>query len=764
MPWAAAIAALNVILFAGIYAGHEATYFRDILTQYVPTRAWMFGRILAGEIPLWNDRMFGGIPFWGDPVQSVWFPGQWLYLFFARLHPVHALGCLIGVHYLIAHAGFFRLLRALHIRPWIAFVFSAVISCGGPGLSLHWGLQFLYGFSVLGWAAASLVHFRKKPSSRSVIWIVVWTVLMVTSGDVQLASLFGLLSVAVFIKSHGIRSSHSRRFVLAMLLAGLASAAVILPALEISGQSDRVDHLKGFYAYTWSWRPLRFAEWFLPGLFDPRFDGGTPIAFTHAVTGPVPFAGAATYFQRLNPGLCALLLLPMAALLTRERRQLWWLWGGAGVSLLMSLGEPGGLFPLARLMIPGWNQFRYPERFMLPAIISLVTLAAIAADAWMTRSDVPRKTVMATAGAIVSTALATAFMPGAAGLLLQSGEHAIYTNHMRSTGWWVLMITGIATGALLATKISMRLRAGLLATAIAAEIVVLSVPALKTVPLEAFDAPPLAIAPLDHAFKDELPLPRAIFAFQRPKIILPPAELARHQWETSFLNLALLTPHATLGGYGSFWPTRYLEAEKVMDPAAFQLIMGVGAAVGHAEQRFSGHWTCEQPAAESVRLCHPSSMMRRVRVPSNWETISDADILRERLHSLGSDTPQTEYLGVLIDGRAASPVSAAAPAGNASVTVRHWSPERRTFVVHRETEGPVILAENWYPGWTVTVGGHESGLIAANGFQMAAWVPAGEHSVEFVYQPASVRVGILISLAGIAGLLVMYWRTREMPG
>jgi uncharacterized membrane protein YfhO len=57
----------------------------------------------------------------------------------------------------------------------------------------------------------------------------------------------------------------------------------------------------------------------------------------------------------------------------------------------------------------------------------------------------------------------------------------------------------------------------------------------------------------------------------------------------------------------------------------------------------------------------------------------------------------------------------------------------------------LVLTDGYYPGWTVTVDGAAKKLLRANYFFRAVELPAGSHAVEFVYAPASFKLGALIS-------------------
>jgi uncharacterized membrane protein YfhO len=73
--------------------------------------------------------------------------------------------------------------------------------------------------------------------------------------------------------------------------------------------------------------------------------------------------------------------------------------------------------------------------------------------------------------------------------------------------------------------------------------------------------------------------------------------------------------------------------------------------------------------------------------------------------------------------------------------------------VHAARPAQLILDDTYYPGWKATVDGHDAPIHPANVAFRAVSVPAGDHTVRFSYEPASVRIGVLLSLLGIATLI-----------
>ena len=71
-----------------------------------------------------------------------------------------------------------------------------------------------------------------------------------------------------------------------------------------------------------------------------------------------------------------------------------------------------------------------------------------------------------------------------------------------------------------------------------------------------------------------------------------------------------------------------------------------------------------------------------------------------------------------------------------------------------DAAGILVLADSFYPGWNAYVDGKREEILRANLFFRAVALPAGEHIVEFRYEPRSFKIGLVISVTTIFALIV----------
>lgn len=87
--------------------------------------------------------------------------------------------------------------------------------------------------------------------------------------------------------------------------------------------------------------------------------------------------------------------------------------------------------------------------------------------------------------------------------------------------------------------------------------------------------------------------------------------------------------------------------------------------------------------------------------------------------------------------------------------IRDYTPNRIVLDVEGTTPGYLVLADIWFPGWTVTVDGQPQPVYRANYLFRATPVPAGKHEVVFRFEPVSYRIGQQVTLASLGLLAVL---------
>jgi hypothetical protein len=117
----------------------------------------------------------------------------------------------------------------------------------------------------------------------------------------------------------------------------------------------------------------------------------------------------------------------------------------------------------------------------------------------------------------------------------------------------------------------------------------------------------------------------------------------------------------------------------------------------------------------------------------------------------------------LVEGTATLPPDTPLAAGE-TVSINDYAPDRLELRANASVPRILVLSEMDFSGWHATIDGEEVPILRTNYLFRGVVVPPGEHTVEFVYRPASVRNGIVISalaLVVVVGLLAVGRRSRS---
>ena len=81
-------------------------------------------------------------------------------------------------------------------------------------------------------------------------------------------------------------------------------------------------------------------------------------------------------------------------------------------------------------------------------------------------------------------------------------------------------------------------------------------------------------------------------------------------------------------------------------------------------------------------------------------------------------------------------------------------------------DGLLFLSDSYYPGWQAFVDGKEAKVYRANYAFRAVYLPKGNHEVRFVFAPSGLTLGLAVSIAGAALILIGLatgWKWRRLP-
>jgi hypothetical protein len=99
-----------------------------------------------------------------------------------------------------------------------------------------------------------------------------------------------------------------------------------------------------------------------------------------------------------------------------------------------------------------------------------------------------------------------------------------------------------------------------------------------------------------------------------------------------------------------------------------------------------------------------------------------------------------------------------------SVKIVRYENRRVICRAEARSAGYLVLLDTYYPGWNAYVDGAKVEVLRANYAFRAVAVPAGSHTVEFVFRPWSFYWGLGVSLATLfGGVLACSYLIKTIP-
>jgi len=685
-----------------------------------------------GQLPLWTPLILSGMPLASNQLAMLFYPPNLLGLFL----PINAvLNGLFIAHLFWAGAGLYLFMRRGLAASVVASFIAALTFMFSGRLLAHVAAGHASLVGALAWLPWALLCTHLALAERKLLYSFLTGVILALQAtlhtQILIYTAYTLLIYALFELLTAPRQRDvpflSVKFPqsVVLLLVSipltflLVGAMQILPLVEMMGHSNRALSLGEASAFSLSWLTL------LVGLFLPTSRGGHEMVI---YLGLVPLSLALLAWRR------------------REDPRVLFFVGLAVFSLLFALGSHTPLFGLCYYLLPGFRWLRTPARVWFLLALATAILAGCGFDVLTTREWSSRARRRLTLGGIYA-----AFSC----LLLGAGFIVIYGQASRAIVGLALL--PIASLVLIILTVQGKLnRQGL----------ALTTTLLLLVDLWSFDHPLLLFQSLEQAFAPQrevaeyLASQEGLFRVYSPSYSLPQHLAARsglqlvdgaepvHLWRYDrFMALAGgypfpgfsvtvppfppdqdlaqahrdTRPNLTLLGLLN---ARFLAAEFPMDYEDLTLLK----VMGHTH------------VYENERALPRAFVVGQVKVISDEEKIlSELTLFDPKKLAILEEKP-----GWSLDD----------PSFFREAEVTFYSPNKIVVQANLSTPGLLVLSELWYPGWRAYDNGQEVKIHRANYLLRSVYLEAGRHTIEFVYDPLSIKAGRWVSAGAVLGLVV----------
>jgi hypothetical protein len=775
LPFALLILVL-IALFHRLLNG-ETLFWGLPTLQFYPWRQFAFTEIGAGRLPSWNPYVGAGAPLLANEQTAVFYPPNWLFLL---LPDPQAMSWIAVLHVIWAGVGMWLFAGALGLPTFGRGISTLSYALSGYVIARLSSFPTADAVAWIPWVFWLVHRVILERKARDVGWLALAFAMQLLAGHAQTA-LYSSVGVGLYalwgaMSQQRRDPARVRIYGLAMIGVGMAlgaavAAVQIVPTAEYLRESQRSGGLDYKTLTNLSYHPLRLFTLFSPNFFGTPADGSylaKGIYFEDAAyIGFIPMVSALAavigWFRKrkLPDEHPTFTSVPFWALL-------------ALVALIVAFGRYTPIFRVLYDHVPTFDAFREPVRWLVLTVFSLSVLAGIGTGHWGRGKWVVFWSRLAAAGggALVIMALVALHV-----MHLDSENLRVLAEGMLVLGCWItvaglLTLTQPLDPAISPSPLSPLLWRVTVLIVVALDLAWMANGLNPTVPTEIFDIhKDTSVAGRTYWFdqyqhdvtfgseesEDEL-------AAQGKQLIVgyfdvTDYRIATQNWRalraSGLPNINMLDRVPSLSNNDPLLPSgysQYIDMIEELGAGAGPLLQA--ANVTQVYGTVPDGWQGENPAVAP----YVDEVTSAWLVPETLWLDSD-DAIQAALRDPDWDPMQT----VTLSG---GDENTSATSGGGTVTLIESSPTERRYQVKADSAEYLVIAETWYPGWTVTVNGQTGELYRANLTFQAVAVPAGENEVTLHYTPNHWKSGVFITTLSllIALALIVAARLKRLSG
>ena len=702
----------------------------------------------AGHIPVWNSYVGAGRPLGAQQAAQL-FPTNW---------PSYVLGFWrsivvdFALTLVLAALGTYAFCRRLRLRPGPAIFAALAFAFGNPFVPFL-GHGHTKTYLMLPVALMAIDRLAERISAIDIALLGVALGIAFYGGHPESWAIAGLLAAAyavfklIIARRRGLPRAAQVRAAAAMLggalLAGCVGALSLLPLLELFTHSIHLD------------RAVTSAEsikHLAVGAVAPEFWGRhDKHVFIHESISDI----ASIYQGRPYLGVLPL-VFSVCTVGLRRRPERWFFVGVAVVSLMALMLHP---VRVVAHEIPGLSRVSLHE-LVWPLSFSGAIVSGFGLQ-WCLEASHSGKRRLLIGCAAFATAAALALVASRPQMLASAGDAVQQFPTLRKTTtsadaaalgatlrFAVLAAIGVGVGAIALLRFrSPRAFVAICIAATAADLVTLGRGFFATADL-AVAHPPLP--PSIARVRDAGPDARLIgvgAAFEANLSDYYGVLDARVQDLPEVERYTRL--FSGLGGFAEpgFGRTSVVAGSpsvaRVSDVFAARYVLDGGGSRPPAGMR-------SVYARPGERLMENRDAFPRAWVAYGWQRASG---FGPALHVAVTSAPAKLLRTPVIEGAG---TSSSRPPPPTPATILHATDTSVRVAVNAHRPGYLVLDDTYYPGWHARVDGRPVPVRAANVAFRAVRVRPGRRIVTFRYDPTSVRLGKLLTLAALAAIAVLF--------
>ena len=781
----------SLLFFNDLINGRYLLTERDLGPYFIPPRFFWVESIKMGDFPLWDPYQFSGHPFFANPQYGILYPFNGL--FFILPFDV-AFNSIIILHFFLGGFFTYLLLRDLKASSTGSIISGLIFMLSGYLLSVHSLLTIL--LSVI-WTPLIMMIFRRSLVSRrfkDAFLTAIFITLSFLGGGIEVVygNFFVLLFMVLFPlqadsppgKEQNQAETPYRRIGggvrtlgIVTLIFLILSAVQLLPFLELFHHSIRGGGISYQEATVWSFAPKDILLFFLPDAYgyflDMKKYWTVQCWLKTLYTGGLPFIlGIFFFLLGKNRKLFLALML---------------------FSVFLSLGHHNPLYFWVYKYVPFFDGIRYPVKFLYIFILVLSISAGLGFERLSALAKEDEKKGfknLLVVFSLFSSFLFLFFILGHKEIetfLQAKGMDFPNSNHLSTNLYHAKRFLFYLTVFFLMLRVGQEWRwkrwiKVLLIFFLSADLFGNMGFYAREKTLDFFQKTRI----LEMISADKGPF--RVFATRKTismdtPIFLPggtPLDLvkAKHLPTMNLLHgvhdlwgIDVLRLKRVDDLYGAFTGAPSLSATNLVDLYSVKYVISVTPLEGDprfelVDSGMGGSLGSKEDFSEyTVKLYRHKNPLPRWWLVKDVKTMDPKAILST---IIGTDFyPQREALVEeepdFARSVTAPPYGQNSPASSQSYTRDQMSfnkveliseSNNRLRLQVKTTENALlVLSDTYFPGWKALVNGTEKKIYRVNYTFRALSLGPGTYSVEFIYDPLSVKLGVLVTFLGILGCL-----------
>lgn len=715
----------------------------DIVNIYSIWRKFLVESIIQfKEIPLWIPSVFSGAPFIGNTQSGIFYP----FTLFFFLIPIHlAFGYLFILDFILIGIFTYIYARSIKLGNFSSLVSAVTLMFSGV-LTTRLIPGHLFILDTFTWFPLLLFLLEKIFQTKKIIYGILCgcvVAIMYFAGNVQMAY-YGVLSAFLYSLVYYVTFSIIRKRLLpnylrilipllSVVIGVLLISIQLLPSIEFSAVSARSQGLPYEVASSFSIHPKQLILFILPHFF-----GGIDTSYW----GKGNFWETSGYI-----GILPLILALIGIIYKRNRYTITFL-VLLLFSLFLSLGRSSPLFFLFYNLVPGFNLFRAPARFLFIYAFSASLLAGFGVECLVRNKQtvqLPFKrigTVLAVLSCVIF--LLWVFITFNSKLFISNILEPLAKKYYILNP--TLALSYIQNDIFLLSLLT--LFSGFLFLCVTPKSFTKAYFKVFLFLLILFDLWYFAFQFLDTKSTSSVynsPTFTHVFDRDRERFRvfnmspLPFSSLEREENITGYDAIYLSYYRDYVWYSGKHLKDKYepFITLYTIDNLRYLQLLNVKYIITQGGLRLN---------VASLIYKGPYSLYKLNEFFPRAYIIPNAIIIRQKDKTLALLGKENFNLKKYVILEKDPHVPLKNPSVFQPVEISHYEPNKIVLKTTRTDPGFLVLSEIWYPGWKAYDNGKEVPVLKANSIFRSVYLSRGKHEISFIFKPFSYMIGALISL------------------